>query len=140
MPDSVLILHGLGRTSLSMAPLALGLRRAGFHTTLVDYPSRRHSVEELVEAVVAPRVEALGHHSERVHFVTHSLGGVLARAHAAMRYDAGHRGDDSRAVMIAPPHAGSEIADLLRQRQPFKSVLGPTLQELGTDPDSVPLG
>ncbi|WP_412060914.1 esterase/lipase family protein [Rubrivirga sp. IMCC45206] len=131
MPDPVLLIHGLGRTGLSMLPMARALRRAGFSPEVVDYPSRQHSVDELVARVVTPQVEGR-RKDERVHFVTHSLGGVLVRAYAAQRADAGRPLDGSRAVMLAPPHAGSEVADKLGHRRPFKLALGPTLNELGT--------
>ncbi len=140
MHDPVLLLHGLGRTGLSMVPLARALRREGFDPRVVDYPSRRQPIEALVETVVAPHVDALlDGGAERVHFVTHSLGGILVRALAADRLDAGRPlPTGSRAVMLAPPHAGSEVADALRHRQPFRSVLGPALQQLGTDDESLP--
>lgn len=140
MPDPVLLIHGLGRTGFSMRPMAKALQRQGFDTEIIDYPSRRHDVAQLVERVVAPRVDArLADGADRVHFVTHSLGGVLVRALAAQRFDGGRPlPDGSRAVMLAPPHGGSEVADALRHRQPFSSVLGPTLGQLGTDDDSIP--
>ncbi len=131
MPDSVLLIHGLGRTGLSMLPMARALRRAGFSPEVLDYPSRQHSVDELVARVVTPQVEGR-RAGERVHFVTHSLGGVLVRADAAARADAGRPLDGARAVMLAPPHAGSEVADKLGHQRPFRLALGPTLGELGT--------
>ncbi len=140
MPDPVLLLHGLGRTGLSMLPMARALRSAGFAPHVVDYPSRKHAIAPLVDRVVVPRVDALlAEGAERVHFVTHSLGGVLVRAFAADRAD-GDRAlpDGSRAVMLAPPHAGSEVADALQDREPFRSVLGPSLGELGTDEGTGP--
>ena len=142
MADPVLLLHGLGRTGWSMRPMAKALARAGFAPEIVDYPSRRHDVAELVERVVAPWVDGrLAEGAGRVHFVTHSLGGVLVRAFAAQRFDAGQPlPPGSRAVMLAPPHGGSEVADALRHRQPFAAVLGPVLGQLGTDGASVPLG
>lgn len=140
MPDRVLLLHGLGRTGFSMRPLAKALRRAGFAPEIKDYPSRHHRVDELVERVVVPWVDGqLADGAERLHFVTHSLGGVLVRALAAQRFDAGSPlPDGSRAVMLAPPHGGSEVADALRHRRPFSSVLGPTLRQLGTGADGIP--
>ena len=142
MPDPVLLLHGLARTGWSMRPMARALRRHGFAPHVVDYPSRKHGIDALVAEVVAPRADALlAAGAERVHFVTHSLGGVLVRAFAAQRFDAGRPlPDGSRAVMLAPPHGGSEVADALRHRRPFPSVLGPALGQLGTDDASVPLG
>ena len=141
MADPVLLLHGLARSERSMRPLARALRAHGFAPHLIDYPSRHHRIDELVDAVVAPVVEQLeAEGAERVHFVTHSLGGVLTRAYAARRHDAGDPlREGSRAVMIAPPHGGSEVADVVRTLPPARAFFGPTLDELGTDETSVPL-
>ncbi len=139
MPTPVLLFHGLGRTGLSMLPMARALRRAGFEPHVVDYPSRKHAIGPLADDAVAPRVDAALAGADRVHFVTHSLGGVLVRAFAAGRADAGRPlPDGSRAVMLAPPHAGSEVADALADRLPFRVTLGPALGQLGTGAASVP--
>ena len=142
MADPVLLLHGLARSERSMRPLARALRAHGFAPLAIDYPSRRHRIGELVDTVVAPAVERLeAEGAQRVHFVTHSLGGVLTRAYAAQRFDAGDPlPEGSRAVMIAPPHGGSEVADVVRRVPPIRAYFGPSLDELGTDDDSVPLG
>jgi pimeloyl-ACP methyl ester carboxylesterase len=141
VPDPVLLFHGLGRTGLSMLPMARALRRAGFDPHVIDYPSRKHAIGPLVEQSVAPHVDGLLADAERVHFVTHSLGGVLVRAFAAARADAGDPlPDGSRAVMLAPPHAGSEVADALSHRQPFRMVIGPALPQLRTDGVPADLG
>ena len=141
MADPVLLFHGLGRTGLSMLPMARALRRAGFDPHVVDYPSRKHAIGALVETIVSPKVDAALADADRVHFVTHSLGGVLVRAFAAGRADAGTPlPDGSRAVMLAPPHGGSEVADELGDRLPFRATLGPALGELGTGDASVPIG
>lgn len=142
MRAPVLLLHGLGRTGLSMLPMARALRKAGFAPHVVDYPSRKHTIEALVDRIVAPRVNVLlAEGAEHVHFVTHSLGGVLVRAFAAARLDAGRPlPEGSRAVMLAPPHAGSEVADALAERGPFRRVIGPALPQLRTDGIPADLG
>ena len=141
MPDPVLLLHGLARTGWSMRPMARALEADGYAPHVVDYPSRKHGVAGLVAEVVAPEVDALlAAGAPRVHFVTHSLGGVLVRAFAAGRADAGRPlPPGSRAVMLAPPHGGSEVADVVSRLPPARGLLGPTLGELGTDVASVPL-
>lgn len=136
MPTPVLLFHGLGRTARSMRRMARALSAAGFAPANVDYASRCHSVPELVERVVAPEVEARTEGDRPVHFVTHSLGGVLVRAYAAARA----LPDGSRAVMIAPPHRGSEVADLVEGVWPFDAACGPSLRQLGTGDASVPRG
>ncbi len=122
-----------------MAPLARALERAGFAPRLLPYPSRRHPVTELLDRIVSPAVDAVLAGGAPVHFVTHSLGGVLVRAEAARRHDAGSAlPAGSRAVFLAPPFAGSEAADRLRELRAVRAVLGPVLHELGTDDASVP--
>ena len=125
-----------------MAPLARALERAGFAPALLPYPSTRHAVGELLDRIVGPAVDGLlDGGAERVHFVTHSLGGVLVRAEAARRFDAGDAlPAGSRAVFLAPPFAGSEAADRLREFRAVRAALGPVLHELGTDDASVPRG
>jgi len=76
--DCVLLLHGLARTSASMEKLAKSLENNGYQVANVDYPSRHHAVEELAPLAVDVGLESCGS-SGKVHFVTHSLGGILVR-------------------------------------------------------------
>lgn len=123
-----------------MAPMAHALGRAGFEPHLVDYASRRHTIGHLAATVVAERIDRMIEGgARRVHFVTHSLGGVLVRADAARRFDAGTPlPDGSRAVFLAPPFAGSEVADRLAAAGLFRAWNGPAFLELGTGETSVP--
>jgi hypothetical protein len=135
--DVVILLHGLGRTRRALARMERALARAGYRTLNRSYPSTRHPIARLAEEVVGSRlaeVRAWEPAPPRVHFVTHSLGGVLVRWYAA------HRGlpAGTRVVMIAPPHAGSEAADRARRLRSAGFILGAALSELGTDDASVP--
>ena len=46
-PDCVVLLHGLARTAASMARLEEALTDAGFAVANIDYPSRKHAIEQL---------------------------------------------------------------------------------------------
>jgi hypothetical protein len=121
-----------------MAPMALALEAEGFRTLNRSYASRRHHIESLARAVVGVRLAEMrtwDPRPVRIHFVTHSLGGIL------VRWYANHIGlpPGGRAVMIAPPHAGSEAADILQEVRAAQWWFGPVLQELGTGQGSVPL-
>ena len=70
MGDRVVLLHGLGRSPRSMRRLASGLEEAGFAPLAIGYPSRTHSIAELIEQL-RPRLAALG--PGTIHFVGHSL-------------------------------------------------------------------
>jgi triacylglycerol lipase len=131
--EVVILLHGLGRTDRSMRKLETRLARAGYAVRNLRYPSRQAAPDALVESLHAQLV-ACCDAAERVHFVTHSLGGILLRAYLT-EHELPRLG---RVVMVAPPNHGSEYVDLLRDWQLFRWVFGPTVIELGTDPNSLP--
>ena len=132
--EQVALLHGLGRSSRSMWVLARRLSCRGFRVVNIDYPSRKLPIEGLAEYVGdAIRRRCPG--EKRIHFVTHSLGGIVLRAYLK----GGQAENLGRVVMLCPPNGGSELVDILRDRVLFKAATGPAGQELGTDPSSVPL-
>lgn len=129
--DQVLLLHGIARTSASLAKLSQSLGAAGFSTLNLDYPSRKQSLADLVEHVHREAGPLLAQRDGQAHFVTHSMGGLLARAYIA-RYRPPSLG---RVVMLSPPNQGSEVADLLANYRIYKEFFGPAGQQLGTDAD-----
>lgn len=136
--NGVLLLHGFGRFGTSMAPLARAARREGCAVLAPTYRSRR-PVADIV-ASLAPRVAAFeASITGRLHIVTHSLGGLVARALIAARRPRRL----GRVVMLPPPHGGSEIADLLHRMSLAPLVLGSAGAQLRTRraaPDEALLG
>ena len=128
----VILLHGMAQTSLSMAPLAHDLKRAGYQVRNIGYPTRPHDVGELAERYLRPAIESAGT-QQPVHLVTHSLGGILARWHL-QDHDLP---EGSRIVMLAPPNHGSEVADYVRHWPIYRWFMGQVGQQLGTGPDSI---
>lgn len=135
-PDTVVLIHGLGRTRRSMWLVGMWLKFCGYRVTSIGYPSHRVSIAEAVERHIGPKLAELEFaEGSRVHFVTHSLGGIVFRAWAARRDPAFPLG---RAVLLAPPNRGSEIIDELNQWRWVRWLLGPVSAELGTNADSTP--
>jgi len=131
--ESVILLHGYGRTPFSMRPLQARLEEAGFLVHNIGYPSMRRSPPELVK-ILDEQIKFCCSTSPRVHFVTHSLGGILARAYLSEN----HLKNMGRVVMLAPPNQGSELADIVNGSTLLRAILGPTVVQLGTEKNSLP--
>ncbi len=130
--EHVVLLHGLGRGDGSMRPLARRLEAEGYAVHNLEYRSRSATPEEIV-AELHSSIERCCAGARRLHFVTHSLGGILARA-----YIAGHAPANlGRVVMLAPPNRGSPYVDIA-ERWSLASWLGPTGAQLGTSDESLP--
>jgi triacylglycerol lipase len=133
--EGVILLHGLCRTSASMSRMANALEKNGYLVLNVDYPSRTAPVGELSEKVIG---EALASEKlrdcPRVHFVTHSMGGILVRSYFAEHTDPRL----GRVVMLGPPNRGSEVVDRLGSWGLFATIHGPAGRELGTGGDAIP--
>jgi pimeloyl-ACP methyl ester carboxylesterase len=109
------------------------LEESGYRVVNVGYPSRSESPEALVRHI-REEIEAAIDPELTVHFVTHSLGGLLGRAYLQDR-PLPHLG---RVVMLGPPNKGSEIVDEIGDHWLVKKVIGPTGGLLGTGPDGLP--
>ena len=133
--DTVILLHGLARTPRSMARLESRLVAEGYQVVNLRYPSTTNRIEDLA-VLVHEQVLQIASGAEQVHFVTHSLGGILVR-YMEEHWPLANMG---RVVMLSPPNQGSEVADRLRDNWLYRKINGPSGQQLGTDPaTSIPL-
>jgi len=130
---TIVLLHGLGRSARNMLILKWRLQGRGYRVCNIDYDTRVASIEAVADAVHAS-LESCETESAPLHFVTHSLGGLVLRALLARRAVPGA----GRAVMLAPPNAGSEIADRFRGHFWTRSILGPLVDQLGTRAEDLP--
>ncbi len=132
--ERVVLLHGLLRQPRSMKPLAQRLTDEGFEVHNLGYASTDDTATQIVDGLAASIDDCCASAQATLHFVTHSLGGVVARA-----YLSEHRPDHlGRVVMLAPPNRGSPLVDRFGDDFWFRSLLGPVATELGSGPASLP--
>ncbi|MCP4402481.1 MAG: alpha/beta hydrolase [bacterium] len=134
--DYAIVIHGLGRTGRSMKKPQAFLEQKGYHVFNFHYPSTKYDVETLTKNYLARFIDKhCRKKNKQIHFVTHSMGGILVRNYLA-RFPLENVG---RVVMLAPPNQGSEVVDWQRHWLLFRWLLGPAGQQLGTGESSLPL-
>ena len=134
--ECIILLHGLARTSSSMSAMAERLQANGYIVINVDYPSRHKKIETLSELAVNEGLKfCRKDKANRIHFVTHSLGGILVRYYLSLN----NIPELGRVVMLAPPNQGSKVVNEFSWMPGYEMLNGPAGYQLGTDEKSIPL-
>lgn len=122
MIESAVLLHGVWMPGGEMLLLKRHLEsEAGIRAHVFSYPSVRGSLDQHVAALTA---FAAGLDAERLHFVGHSLGGIVAlKALGSSELPAG------RVVCLGSPLCGSLAASALMRYRWGKFIAGDALPE-----------
>jgi triacylglycerol lipase len=124
--ETVVLLHGLGRSRLSLHRLRKRLRKAGFETANFPYAPTIHRFETIVGDLHDFIVEKVA--TERYHLVGHSLGNIIIRA----RFRLGYPAELGHIVMLGPPNQPPKLARKLRKVPPFRLWAGDSGQQLAS--------
>lgn len=127
--ETVVLVHGLGRTRVSLWVMEWRLRQAGYVTLNFPYDTSRASLDELSGALqkfISEKVK-----TPKYHLVAHSLGNIIIRNGFKQPYREGL----GRVVMLAPPNQPADLARLLKENPVFQWISGDSGQKL-SDGDS----
>lgn len=118
---TVVLIHGIWMTGFDMSLLRYRLRRFGFNTRQFSYPTVRCDLIQNAQRLQC-FVETI--QADTIHFVAHSLGGLLLRQffHDFPQQAPG------RVVTLATPHQGSQVARVLQGKRWGRRLLGKSLQ------------
>ena len=120
--EVVVLIHGLFMSGREMALLRRQLTVAGFSTRQFSYPSVR------VSPAVAARMLGdfvAGIEAPVVHYVAHSLGGLILRHF----FHGDSDGRPGRGVTLATPHQGSQAAQAIANTALGRRLLGRSIEQ-----------
>jgi hypothetical protein len=121
----VILAHGLGLRPRSLGKIAKRLREQGYAISHFSYDSLRVTLTEAADQLY-PVYETAAQTASTIHFVAHSMGGIVLRRLLA-RADLPKLG---KIAMTGPPNQGSVVAQRLLGYPPLTTLLGPAAQEL----------
>ena len=130
--QSVVLLHGLFATRRNMKKLEMRVTAAGYRVINWGYRTFGRTTQQHVEQLLKT-VRTLQEDPDigSINFVTHSMGGILARGVVHL----GGSRKVKRIVMLAPPNNGSQLTRI--SLGPF-AWLCPAIADLSEAPDSLP--
>lgn len=105
--ETAILIHGWGVRAHSMDRLAEMLHRNGYSVLNYDYPSSKKRIEQHAEIFL--ELYRREHLQGKIHFLTHSMGGLILRYALAEMTEDECRAIDS-IVMLGPPNRGSLLA------------------------------
>ena len=122
---TIVLIHGIWMTGFDMSLLRYRLRRFGFNTCQFSYPTVRSDLIQNAQRLqrFVDTLHTDNHHADTIHYVAHSLGGLLLRQffHDYPQQPPG------RVVTLATPHQGSQVARVLENKRWAKCLLGKSL-------------
>jgi pimeloyl-ACP methyl ester carboxylesterase len=138
--EAVVVLHGLGRTAMSMLIPAMRLRANGYTVFLPDYPSTNADIRQHANTLVnLIKIIKTQNDFKKINFLAHSLGCIIIRAAFA---NFAEIMPDGRTVMIAPPNRGSRMASRAAKIPFLRKILKPLCElrsEKGSFAASLPM-
>lgn len=115
--ETVILLHGLWLARWTVEPLRRGLAARGFRALSFGYRSMAADLDANARALLEFALKAGG---PNVHFVGHSLGGLVALRALALAGTA----VTGRTVLLGAPSQGCQVVEAVMQRPGGSRIVG----------------
>ena len=132
--EAVVIVHGIWMHDIVMRLLGKRLRAAGYRTYFFNYSSRSHDVRDEAPRFLQWLESRVS--EPRVHFVAHSLGGLVVLEMLSSQ----HFARLGRVVTLGSPLNGSAVAQRLNRSRFGRWLLGGALDVLCRGAPRLPVG
>jgi len=124
--ETVVLVHGMGRTRVSMSLLKTRLEKARY--TVVNFPYSPHNesldtITDNLQKFVQDNVQ-----TKQYHLIGHSLGNIIIRNAFKHSLKPGL----GRIVMLAPPNNPAYLAGLLKENRLYRWFSGDSGQKLSS--------
>lgn len=134
--DYVLLVHGLWNSPISMVKIGGRLNDENYSVINIGYPSTERDVKAISREYLRDVIKKnCPDKTKKIHFVTHSMGGIVVRDYINNSENTNRFG---KVIMLAPPNNGSEIIDNVKGIKALEAMIGPAGMELGTDEADTP--
>lgn len=118
--EGVILVHGILRSSRCMRAFEAEFIKQGYKVLNVNYPSTKLDIKSIVE-YLKPSIMVFAKNLKKIHFVGHSLGGIIIRALLNVEKPA----NLGKVVLVGSPIQGSELARKFKKFRIFKWIFGP---------------
>ncbi len=120
--ETVILLHGIWMKPVIMQALAARLRKGGYNTACFSYPSLKKTPAQNAQLL---REYTHGLSGDRLHFVAHSLGGIVLMHYFSLFAEP----RPGRVVLLGSPVCGSAYAEKFQQLPLSRLTLGNSIEQ-----------
>ncbi|WP_117234825.1 alpha/beta fold hydrolase [Vibrio maerlii] len=113
--ELVVVIHGLTKSGRSMNTLSQGLIESGYNTCVLDYDTVGVTLNRMLQET-DNQIEQCIDGAGKIHFVGHSLGGLVIRHYLGNHHQLQQQERLGRTVMLGTPNHGSDVADHYQDR------------------------
>lgn len=134
--ELIVLSHGLGRSGSAMWRLQDKFEDAGYQVCVIDYQTLGKTVDQVMTQSHTQINECIKD-APKVHFVGHSLGGLVIRNYLTQTNNAFDKAKLGEVVLVGTPNKGSEVADHMKNNILMKSFGGGISHALVTGKQSL---